>query len=378
VAAFVVATDGTLVAALLRQIADRLSVSPAAAGQAITVYAAGYALAAPLIVHAARRASEKRVMALALGVFAAANAATAAAPSLAALLTARLAAGTCAGVFMASAAATAAGEAIPGRRGRTLSIIVGASSAGTAFGVPLGALAGAALGWRLPFLGITAIAALTAAAIAVMAPPQPRSRTPGPAVPPRRAVLLTLAITLLWATGSFTFFTYVGAILHRIASVDARELAGFLLVFGVAGLGGAAAGGWLADRAGPLPALAAGLALTTAALAGLASISALAAGRSAALPSIAAIAGYGIGTWTITPAQQQRLLSTPGNGRVLLALNASALYAGVGLGGAIGGLTLALSRSITTLCAVAAAIELAALLLVGLTTSRRSFANRPS
>jgi len=28
---------------------------------------------------------------------------------------------------------------------------------------------------------------------------------------PGGAVLLTLATTLLWATGSFTFFTYIGA-----------------------------------------------------------------------------------------------------------------------------------------------------------------------
>jgi predicted MFS family arabinose efflux permease len=183
-------------------------------------------------------------------------------------------------------------------------------------------------------------------------------------------VLATLATTLLWATGSFTFFTYVGVILHRIASAQASGVAGFLLVFGLAGLGGAAAGGWLSDRSGPLPALVAGLSLTALCLAGLAVISALATGRHAALASVAAIAGYGLGTWAITPPQQQRLLVTGGNDRFLLALNASALYAGVGLGGAIGGLTLALSGSTTTVCAVAAAIELAALLLVGLTASR--------
>jgi DHA1 family inner membrane transport protein len=369
-AAFLVATDGTLVAALLRQLATTLSVSPAAAGQAITVYAAGYALVAPLIVRASRRGRQNRVMAVALGVFAAGNGATAAAPSLAALLAARLVAGACAGVFMAAAAASAAGSAALGRRGRALSIIVAGSSAGTAFGVPLGALAGGSLGWRPVFAGVTAIAALTAATVGVLVPPQRRTPTAQPAASPRRAVLATLATTLLWATGSFTFFTYVGVILHRIASAQASGVAGFLLVFGLAGLGGAAAGGWLSDRSGPLPALVAGLSLTALCLAGLAVISALATGRHAALASVAAIAGYGLGTWAITPPQQQRLLVTGGNDRFLLALNASALYAGVGLGGAIGGLTLALSGSTTTVCAVAAAIELAALLLVGLTASR--------
>src|SRR6266567_9297902 len=78
---FVVASDGTLVVALLRQIASTLSVSPAAAGQAVTVFAAGYALGAPLLIRAARRAPQERLIAGTLGVFVLANAATAAAPS---------------------------------------------------------------------------------------------------------------------------------------------------------------------------------------------------------------------------------------------------------------------------------------------------------
>jgi len=376
-AAFVVASDGTLVAALLRQIASTLSAAPAAAGQAVTVYAAGYALGAPLIIRTARRAPQERLIPGALGVFALANAATAAAPSLAALLAARIAAGTCAGVFTAAAAAAAAGSVAPGHRGRALAMIVGGSSAGTAFGVPLGTFAGGAIGWRPAFFGVTALAALAAAATGCFLSPQREGR-PAPAsmAIPRGTVLLILATTLLWATGSFTFFTYIGVILHQTASAGASGLAGFLLVFGIAGLGGASAGGWLADKTGPLPPLAGGLTLTALALAGLGLIAAFAAGRAAVAASVAAIASYGLGTWAITPPQQQRLLSSGGNDRFLLSLNASALYAGVGLGGAVGGLTLALSRSATAVCWAAAGIELAALALVGWAASRKN-ARRP-
>jgi len=364
-AAFVVASDGTLVAALLREIASTLSVSPAAAGQAVTVYAAGYALGAPLIVRAARRVSRERLRAGSLGVFALANAATAAAPSLAALLGARIVAGACGGAFMTAAAAAAAGSAAPSHRGRALAVIVGGSSAGTAFGVPLGALAGGAIGWRPAFIGIAVAAALAAAATAWPSPQRSSRPAPAPMAIPPGAVLLTLATTLLWATGSFTFFTYVGVILHQTASAGASALAGLLLVFGIAGLGGAAAGGWLADRTGPLPALAIGLTLTAVSLAGFGLIAALAAGPAAVAASVAAMTGYGVGTWAITPPQQQRLLSSGGNDLFLLSLNASALYAGVGLGGAIGGMTLALSRSTTAVCWAAAGLELAALALVG-------------
>ncbi len=165
-AAFVVASDGTLVASLLRQIASTLSASPSVASQAVTVYAAGYALGAPLIIRTARRAPQEWLMAGALGVFALSNAATGAAPSLAALLGARIAAGTCAGVFMATAAAAAGGSVAPSHRGRALAMIVGGSSAGTAFGVPLGTVAGGAIGWRSAFFGVTAFAALAPSRVA--------------------------------------------------------------------------------------------------------------------------------------------------------------------------------------------------------------------
>ncbi len=181
-------------AALLRQIASTLSASPAAAAQAVTVYAAGYALGAPLIIRATRRVPRGRLVAL--GVFAAANAATAAAPSLAAVLGARIAAGACGGAFMAAAAATAAGSVAPGRRGRGLAVIVGGSSAATAFGVPLGAFAGAAIGWRPAFFGLTAAAALATAATATLSPHEGSRPELAAAAIPRGPVLLTLATTL--------------------------------------------------------------------------------------------------------------------------------------------------------------------------------------
>ncbi len=166
-------------------------------------------------------------------------------------------------------------------------------------------------------------------------------------------------------------------ILHQTASAGASGLAGFLLVFGIAGLGGAATAGWLADRTSPLPAIAGALTLTALSLAGLGLIAALTAGHAAVVGSVAAIASYGFGTWAITPPQQQRLLSSGGNDRLLLSLNASALYAGVGLGGAIGGMALALGRSVIAVCWTAAGIELAALALVGWAASRKNSRQSP-
>ena len=359
--AFVVASDGTLIVGLLRQIADSIAVSPATAGQAVTVFAAVYALGVPLLIRAARYVGRKQLLLTALALFAFANAATAAAPSLLALLGARILAAASAGVFMATASAIAADTLPPERRGRGLAAVVGAASAGTALGVPLGTLLGGAVGWRTAFYGIATLTTVVAVSTAAALPPTdevPRVAAQTPLDRPR--ILLTLATTLLWATGSFTFFTYIAVVLGHTASVGSSGLAGFLLLFGVAGIGGAGLGGWLTDTKGALPTLAGALALVATSLAGLGLTAAL-AGNAAIAWSAMSIAAYGIGTWAVTPPQQHRLLEGGGDSRLLFALNASAIYAGVGLGSAIGGAILAATSSSVAVCLAAAGIELAAL-----------------
>ena len=108
---------------------------------------------------------------------------------------------------------------------------------------------------------------------------------------------------------------------------------------------------------GPLTALAGGLILVAAALAGLA----VATGRVA---SAALVALYGLGTWAITPPQQHRLLAAGGDTGFLLSLNAASLYGGVALGSGLGGAILALSGSAVAVCGAAAGLELVALMLV--------------
>lgn len=364
--AFVVAGDGTLVVGLLRLMARSLSVSTAAAGQAVTVFAIVYALGSPLLVRAARRISSRALLTGTLMVLGLANAASAAAPSLSTLLGARALAAACAGTFMPVAGVVAASSARAQSRGRALAVLVGGASAGTALGVPLGTWVGALFSWRIAFaLVAVAAAALAVATVAVLprraAPAMPaRSRGHGP-------VTLTLISTLLWATGSFTFFTYVAVILHAAASVDAEGVAGFLLMFGVAGIGGSAAAGWITDHRGARTALFAALALTSVALAGQGLAAHVRGGIGPPL-SILAIALYGIGTWAVTPPQQQRLIHSGRDPRLLLSLNASALYAGVAIGSGIGGLTLNLSHNPTALCLLAAAIEILALTFAAATS----------
>jgi len=307
-----------------------------------------YALGAPLVVRAARAVRPERLAAGALALFAVANAATAAAPSYAALLGARALAAACAGVFMPTAALVAARAVREERRGRALAFVVGGSSAATALGVPLGTFVGGAVGWRAVFYAVAVGSAVIAAAAITL----PRTQAP-PVAPARAGAFVTLATTFLWATGSFTFFTYVAVVLAHRASVGAAGLAAFLLLFGLVGIAGAAAAGRLTDTRGPRTTLVGALLLVGVALAGLAA----AADRAA---TAALVALYALGTWAVTPPQQHRLLGAGGDTGFLLSLNASTLYAGVALGSGLGGAILAATGSVTVLCGVAAGLELLA------------------
>jgi predicted MFS family arabinose efflux permease len=360
--AFVVTGDGTLVVGLLPQIAQSVRASSSMAGLSVTVFALAYAFVAPLIVRRARGVPPNRLLVSSLALLAVANAATAAAPSLVALLASRAFAGVCAGVFMPTAAAAAAVIGGPQREARALAVVVGGASAATVLGIPLGTFAGGAIGWRPVFFAVAVLTALITVAATTLSPiNEPAAREAALPLVRRRGVLITLAITVLWATGSFTFFTYIGIVLHRAAGVGASGLAGLLLVFGVAGIAGAMSSGWISDVRSPLVAIRGALAIVAVATGGLASISpALGRGVSIGL-TVVAMAAYGFGTWAVTPPQQRLLISYGGDERLLLSLNASAVYCGVALGSATGGLTLALTRDTAVLCVLAAVLTVLAL-----------------
>ncbi|MEA2506371.1 MAG: hypothetical protein QOH48_989 [Actinomycetota bacterium] len=362
--ACVVATDGTLVIGLLPQIADSLHVSPSAAGQAVTVFAAVYAIGSPLLVEAVRRARPERVLIRALALFVGANAMTAVAPSLPFLLVARVLAAACAGVFMPVAALVAARTVAPERQARALAVVVGGASAATAIGVPLGTLAGGAFGWRTAFYAIAFMTALVVSGLWITLEFGELVKSESVMRLRRTEVLLTLATTLVWAAGSFTFFTYIALVLHKTAAIHTSGLALYLLLFGLAGVAGAAASGWVTDTKGAFAALSLALATVAVALAILGAIAAFGGAHSRALSAVA-VAIYGMGTWAVTPPQQKRLVG-PGDRGFLLSLNASALYGGVALGSALGGVLLSGTEGIATLCFVGAALEVGALVIAGL------------
>jgi DHA1 family inner membrane transport protein len=362
--AFVVGVDGTLLIGLLDPVGSDFGVSVPIAGQAVTVFAVSYALFGPMLVRASRRVDTGALVAASLAVFCMANLACAAATSFGVFLVFRVTAGASAGVFMPTAALAASGSLPAERRGRALALVIGGSSLAAALGVPIGVALGTAFGWRIAFVALAVLGIAVALVLGMRwrketTPPAPSQSTPaGHAL--RRAMPILL-VTTVWSTGSFTFFTYLAPVLQRSAGIDGYGVSIYLSLFGLAGITGAWLAGRSTDQRGPVATALVALGLMSFALFSTAALT------QAALPSPTAsfatgvaITGYGLATWAVMPAQQYRLLTAaPGAERVLLALNASALYAGIAIGGALGGALLRHAH-LAALPAAAALIELVA------------------
>jgi predicted MFS family arabinose efflux permease len=363
--AFVVTCDGTLVIGLLPQIAASVGTTQPVAGSAVTVFALVYAVGGPVLLRTRRTVGGRAILVGSMLCFALANLATAAAPSLGALLLARGLAAGCAAAFMPTAAAAAAAMAPPDASARALSVVVAGASGAAVLGVPVGTWAGDALGWRTVFVVLAVVGGLTALAIRLLPGASLGAGTRGRDITvDRRGAGLLLGTTLLWAVGSFACFTYIAAVLHRAAGVGPTGLAVLLLVFGVAGVLGTAAGGWVSDTVGPLIAARTALGLVTVALAGFGLICLRHSPDGLTLAvTTAAVVVYATGTWMMTPAQQLRLLRYGGDQRLMLSLNASALYGGVAIGSAIGAQILTGGLGVAVLCWVAAAVTMTAVVV---------------
>jgi predicted MFS family arabinose efflux permease len=191
----------------------------------------------------------------------------------------------------------------------------------------------------MTFVLVAALGALAALGILLFFP---RVATPAPiglrarlAVLQQPRIIGTLGLTILSLMGTFTVYTYLALLLEHITHLEGPGISSLFLVFGVASVVGNVCGGYGADQWGPARTLVVSLITTGIALVvlPLAAVSVLGAA--------AALIVWGVAAWMFTAPQQHRLLAmAPESPAVILSLNASASYVGMGSGAAIGGLVL--------------------------------------
>lgn len=336
--AFALGTDLYVISGVLPEIARGAGVSIALAGQLVTIFALAYALGSPVLAVASARMERRRLLLTALGVFAVANVGAALAPGYGPLVAARLLAALAAAVYTPVATAAAVSLVAPERRGRALAMVTAGMTLATLFGVPLGTLIGRVFGWRATFGLVAALAVLAAIGLILSLPALPA--VPVVSLRSRFALLADgqlvglLMVTLLALTGSFSVYTYLLPLLDHLHPSASQAMVLFA-AFGAGGVVGNALGGVAADRFGTSRTVVVDL----MALAGILALFAMA--ERSLIGSGGLLFAWGFAGWAWYPSQQHRLVERAGRAATTaLALNGSAIYLGIALGGVMGGLLL--------------------------------------
>ncbi|MFF3324131.1 MFS transporter [Streptomyces sp. NPDC002889] len=335
VGAFAIGTDMFVVAGILGGIAGDLGVTVGAAGLTVTVFALGYAMGAVVLSALLGSLPLRQALIGSVALFGVLNVLSAVAPTLPALLVARVLGALAASVYVPAAGAAAVAAMPASHRGRALGMILGCTSTAMVLGAPLGVLLASKLSWRAAFGLVAVLAAATVIGLLltrVGTGPLIRAtvrerlrpiRTPG--------VVGALGVTFLVMTASYSMYTYLPLLLATAAGPLGLGL--FIGAFGVGGMVGTWWAGTAADRRGPRGVV-------------LSAVAALAVGF-AALPytattvagALAVMIGWGIAAWGLIPAQQHRLIGlAAGSAPLVLALNSSAVQLGCAAGALFGGL----------------------------------------
>jgi MFS transporter, DHA1 family, purine base/nucleoside efflux pump len=170
-------------------------------------------------------------------------------------------------------------------------------------------------------------------------------------------VLTVLAITVLGVLGTMSVYIYVTPLLTAVAGLDGPTIGLLLLLYGVGAIIGNSWGGRAADRFGPLSTLFAVLAGFVVMIGTLPLTATTVAGAGGALFV------WSVFTWSFNPPVQSLLLELAPTGGLVLSLNASAIYLGIGLAGVLGGVVID-TAGVLVLPEVGAALGVVVLMLL--------------
>lgn len=237
---------------LLPEISSSLSITIPQAGHAISAYALGVVIGAPLLAILSTGRSRTRMLVILMGLYALTNTASALAPNYEAMLVLRLLSGFPHGTFFGIASLVAASLAPAHMRARAVAYVMLGLSVATLAGVPIATALGQWLGWRSAFILVGVVALASAICIVKFVPKE---------VPPvggrishelsmftNRQVWITLGIGAIGFGGLFSIFSYVKPTLMSLAGLTEMGVPFVLALFGAGMVVGNIFGSYMADR----------------------------------------------------------------------------------------------------------------------------------
>jgi predicted MFS family arabinose efflux permease len=332
---FVIGTGVMVVPGTLNDIGSSLAVSVAVAGQLITAAAVVMCLGAPLLASVVAGWDRRRLLALSMLWYAVFLGLGALAPDFGTLMVLRVLAVVSPAIFTPQAAACIGLLVTPAQRGRAITFVFLGWSVASVVGMPLGAWIGGTLGWRSAFGFVAFLSVLSAAWVWRSLPngvrPPAFSRAAWGETLKSRALMLCVAVTLLYSAGQFVLFSYFAPYFKVHLQASATELSLLFACFGACGLVGNLLMSRHIDRIGAPRAVMA--AVTSMAL----SLLLWPLTTSLALAALVCVP-WGLGCFASNSAQQARLVGiAPLLASGSIALNSAAMYAGQALGAGCGG-----------------------------------------
>lgn len=366
--AFAIGTDGFIVGGILPEIAKSLAVSIAAVGLLVTVFTIVYAVAGPVLAASTSAIPRRRLLIGAMGMFVLANLLGALAPAYWVILFARIIAGLGAAAYLAPAVSAAASVVPEGFGGRAYAMVVGGLSVATALGLPLGALVGQVISWRVTLMLIAGIAfiAVTGLAIALpeISPPPQVTMLERLRVGASPQMLMSFAANFLLAAGADGLFVYILPLASSATLLRGAWLTFVFVVYGLTSVAANIAGGRLTDRYGAYRVFLCGAVMVVATLVLFGVVAAVLPAASAAGTGLflLAVAALSASIWGLQPAAANRFMKlAPQAPHLAVSLASSATYLGIAVGAAGDGLVLRVwsARDVGWVSAAAALLSVA-------------------
>lgn len=330
-----VGVGALVVAGVLQPVAASLEVSLSTVGLLVMIYALTYAVGSPLIIAATGKMDRRILLVAGLGVVVLGNLLVATAPSYTMVFVGRVVTALGAATFTPVASTVAALMSPPEERGRAIALVFAGFTAATALGVPVGTYLGLVVGWRLTFVAVAALAAISGALVFRLVParidaPEVNLRVFGRVL--RRPMLVAmLMVTLVQMAAQLSVFTYVAPYVQGRVEIGAIGITLLFLANGAAGFAGNLGGGRLVDRIGARHTIGLFLAILIVAFLLLPLVE-----QSLILGAVViAVWGY-VGLGFNAPQQARLVGFAPELSSAVLGINASLLYLGISLGSFLG------------------------------------------
>lgn len=334
---FTVGCNSFMITGLLPQIGQTIGQPFAVTGQGITSFSLAYFLSTPLFSMIFSNKSAKSTIQMALTVFLLGNLITLISKTIVLFLIGRFLAGIGAGIFTPLCVIIAINLGSPSARGRVLSLVWGANSAGAVFGVSFGLYLSSLFNWQLSIayiiiLGLLVFIGFSFQNTNIKLPIFPSAGDRLHLLADQN-IMFVLGITCFVSMASLGLYSYVAP----IQSGAPNSLTITVFTWGLGGLIGSSLVGFFIDLTKKPQAIMAlilvGLILTFITIPLTKNIPYL---------GLIPIFMWGAFGWATTTPQQHILFESQEKQRTILAaLNASAIGLGSAFGTAMGGLIIA-------------------------------------